>query len=172
MRRFIALLVSGLLLVVFVTPAAAGNSSSWHRLNPADPPEHERLSCVGSDVVQCRYNKIPAPHLALGWNQRRGLFIGSEVDADACPAELGDLCTHAIRVVSGSSTYSGAGDPTDTFTQDLIFTDGDGVAPLYQYFVGSFACPWYGSFKAALAANPFPLPYDGTNGPAFDCIPI
>ena len=55
---------------------------------------------------------------------------------------------------------------------DLIFIDifiDDEV--LYLSWVDSgFACPWFPSFEAALAANPFPLPFNGVDWPSQDCI--
>jgi hypothetical protein len=40
---------------------------------------------------------------------------------------------------------------------------------LYNYWVGQFVCPWFRSLDAAVAANPIPLPFDGTF-PQQDCI--
>ena len=51
---------------------------------------------------------------------------------------------------------------------DLIFIDDE---VLYLSWVDfGFACPWFPSFEAALAANPFPLPFNGVDWPAQDCI--
>lgn len=59
MRRVVALLFAGLLLAVLVTPASAGMSSQWHRVNPGNPPGHERLICVGEDAWRCLYDVLP-----------------------------------------------------------------------------------------------------------------
>ena len=52
---------------------------------------------------------------------------------------------------------------------DLIITKIGNHEQMYDYWVGQHVCPWYQTFDEALAANPFPLPFNGTNWPALDC---
>jgi len=54
--------------------------------------------------------------------------------------------------------------------QELILTENEGDQVLYVYWVDQFACPWYKSFSEALAANPFPTPFNGEDWPAMDCL--
>lgn len=161
------------------TGALAGN---WDRLNPqqsqANPvPEHERLTCVrradvGGGAWMCRYFKIPAPQLNFGWNNTTGRLIGSDVTATwACPAWFpATICDNVVQVVEGTFVFDLSSGGQFTSLQDLVVTQAAGTKKLYDYWVNQFACPWFGSFDEALAANPFPLPFNGVNGPSLDCI--
>jgi len=159
MRRVIPVLFTGLLLVALAAPAtSAGVNSTWHRFNPGTPGEHERLVCVGGDVWHCTYGKLPEVKLDLHWDTGRGVFVGTEADLGqvSCPvwAGNGDVCAHAQRIVVGATAYTGP--KTRTLWQELIFTDGDGVAPMYQYLAGpdigrGAVCPWYRTFEEAQA---------------------
>lgn len=64
---------------------------------------------------------------------------------------------------AGVANFSLAGGGAFRTFQVLVFTDGSrGIAPLYIWWVDSeFACPWYGTFEAAVAVNP--------DGSADDC---
>lgn len=45
--------------------------------------------------------------------------------------------------------------------QELIMTDLAGEKMLYVLWVDQqFACPWFKEFEDAIAANPFPLPFN------------
>ena len=170
MRRLITPFFAAILIAAFAAPAGAASGSQWHRINPSDPPAHERLTCAGTSVWQCRYDLVPEPARNFYWSRSTGRFTGSSA---ACPAELGDLCSHAVKTYVGATTYHWVDVPPFTLYEDLIVTDGQGgYAPLYMYFPGDLFCPWFRSFSDAYAANPFPLPYDGVNGPAPDCIHV
>jgi hypothetical protein len=55
--------------------------------------------------------------------------------------------------------------------QELIVTSGGGTQVLWVRWVRfGFACPWFPTFDQALAANPFPLPFNGVDWPEDDCI--
>ena len=149
--------------IVLSSPALAAppNLATWHRLNP-DPanvaPEHERLQCLPGVEWVCRYDKLREP--GYHWDRTIGMFHGTDVTADwSCPEWFdGAVCAGTEQVIGGVMAFNTrlrAG-------QELILTDGDGIAPLYVHWTDfGFACPWYGSFLDALAANP---------GQALDCM--
>lgn len=157
-------------------------AGSWDRLNPqqsqSNPvPEHERLTCARRADVDggawiCRYFKIPAPQLNFGWNTTTGRFVGSDVTATwSCPAWFpATICAGVVQVVEGTFVFDLASGGQLTSFQDLVITQAAGTQRLYDYWVNQFACPWFRSFDQALAANPFPLPFNGVNGPVLDCI--
>jgi hypothetical protein len=130
------------------------------RLNPGPSlatSEHERLRCVqaGAALV-CRYDKLP--DAGLSWNPTTGTFRGTDVTAGwDCPEFLGsDICDHVVRVFEGATTYvpkPNGGHP-QTFAQDQIIVQDGARQVMVQYFIDQFACPWYGTFDEALAANP------------------
>jgi hypothetical protein len=160
----------------------------WHRLNPqqsqSNPaPEHERLTCHRSDesvVAQslvgpawvCRYNKLPEPALNFAWNTTTGRFRGADVTTTwTCPAWFpANVCQNVTQVVEGDFDFSLAGGGGFSVLVDMVVTQTGADQVLYNYWVNLFVCPWFRSFEQALAANPFPLPFDGVNGPAGDCI--
>jgi hypothetical protein len=133
-----------------------GPTTTWHRVNGfgLDVGQHERLVCIGGDVWRCTYDKLPEEQLGLDWDDTTGVFLGSErvLEEAGCPQWAGRVCASAERIVVGSTTYSGAG--KGSWWQELIFTDADGVAPMYQYIAGpglgeGVVCPWYQSFEQA-----------------------
>lgn len=146
--------------------------SVWHRLNtnlPSNPPEHERLTCAhGSVVWLCRYDKVRQTALNFQWNSTTGYFAGRDITASwSCPDWFpSTICANATRVVEGTFLYLPAVAQPFTVLTDLVFTSGR----LHVYWVNQFVCPWFPTFAAALAANPFPLPFNGTDWPAQDCI--
>ena len=147
------LLVAGL-LVATVPAATAAGPTTWHRLNPGDPPEHERYICRAGDVWHCRYDKLPEPGLA--WNQTRGTFTGEETSF-TCPEWFSDApCDAADTVITGVGTFWTFDDalrPTGSFSIDqqlLISDDGS----LWIYWTDLFVCPWYPTFSEALANDP------------------
>jgi hypothetical protein len=168
-------------------PAPAGTSAplagQWNRLNPqqsqSNPaPEHEQLACnrradIDGGAWLCRYHKIPEPPLNFAWNNTTGRFVGSDVTATwTCPGWFpATICDNVVQVVEGTFVFDLSSGGQLTSFQDLVVTQAAGTQRLYDYWVANqFACPWFGSFGEALAANPFPLPFDGVNGPALDCI--
>jgi hypothetical protein len=54
--------------------------------------------------------------------------------------------------------------------EELIATDTGDQQVLYVYWVDQCVCPWFGSLDEALEANPFPLPFNGTDWPQRDCV--
>ena len=153
MRRAVAFAVAGLLLMLLVAPVSAGRGSTWHRLNP-DVAEHERLICAAGSPWLCTYNKLPEPD--LHWDTTTGKFMGND-QATWCPEDwASEICEHAVQTVVGATSYNTAENGSFTWWENLIFTDGDGVAPMYMYVVGpvwSGMCPWYTTWADALA-NP------------------
>jgi hypothetical protein len=174
MKRFLFALILSLLVGSAVPAAAAATPAStttWHRLNPdqSNPaPEHERLRCIEAAVWVCRYDKVPEPDLNFSWNRTTAQFIGRDITATwDCP-EWFTECAAVTRVVEGTAVYRGEVAHPFKVLVDLIFID-DQV--LYLSWVDfGFACPSYPSFEAALAANPFPLPFDGVTWPSPDCL--
>lgn len=71
--------------------------------------------------------------LDYSWSRTKGFFVGAVTDEWLCPGWVGDLCQHAVQVVAGSTTYFPEGGSPFVWPEDLILTDGDGVAPLYMY---------------------------------------
>jgi len=160
------------------TRALAG---MWHRLNPqqsqSNPaPEHETMTCHRRTDNQalpwdCRYSKIPEPDLNFAWNTTTGRFAGADVTSSwACPGWFPpSVCGNVVHVAEGNFVFYPAAGGSFTAFLDLVVAQIGGEQTLYAYWVDSFACPWFRSFDEALAANPFPLPFDGVNGPAGDC---
>ena len=163
---------------------------TWHRLSedrshPA--PEHERLACWrvsddnegggGGDWFdqlpwRCHYDKVKESGLNFYWNTNQGFFRGADVTAGwACPAWFPTgICQHVTRVVEGVIVFvdPGVHKPFPVLV-DLVVTQTQASQILQLYWVNQFVCPWYRTFAEALSANPFPLPFDGTNWPAQSC---
>jgi hypothetical protein len=183
-----SVLLLGVLLFAVGGPASASQAGAlageWSRLsvdqsNPG--PEHERLHCVqnngaqagnSSDTWFCRYSKAPEPGLNFYWNNRQGFFSGRDVTATwACPAWFpAGSCSSVVQVVEGTMDFT---QPSVGFSlsvlEDLVVTQSGGNQTLYIYWVDfGFACPWFRTFEEAVAANPLPLPFNGTWAPQ-DC---
>ncbi len=194
-----AVLLMGITAILQATPSAgafparsglvasaAGESPQleWQRLNPGSPPGHERMRChrvvdgdlgvnaaAAGSVWVCRYDQVPEPALNFVWSATFGTFGGVDVTPTwACPAWLSsETCPRVTRVIDGVFTYtpqpSGA-----RFTQreQLVLTNDGNMTLIWVDF--GFACPWFQTFATALAANPFPLPFDGVHAPTFDCV--
>ena len=146
----------------------------WHRLS-ADrtnsAPEHERLQCVESFTWTCLYSKVPEPALNFQWNGQQETFTGPLTPPGqwTCPSWFpSTICANVDRVAQGVGTWS----PPANFSirQDLIVTKTGSHEQLYNYWVGRFVSPWYATFDEALAANPFPRPFNGSDWPAQDSI--
>jgi hypothetical protein len=169
LSSLVVLLVAGL-----AVPAAAAASppprSTWHRVNPdqSNPaPEHERFRCIEAAVWVCRYDKVPEPALNFFWDRTTGQFVGRDITASwTCPDWFTE-CAAVTRVVAGVSTLRPEGEHPFRVPLELVFL-GDEV--LYILVPDALACPWYPSFDAALAANPFPLPFNGVDWPEQDCV--
>jgi hypothetical protein len=164
-RLVIPALVALILLPLMITPAGAAGSQTlvgrWHRLNPGTPSEHETLSCGGDQVLTCRYSIQPEP--LLNYVQPPysiyGIFTGQEHSSWAPPQWFTEEFPEVISVFGGEMEYYVNDTSPDLFVfADLIVTESDGQEVLYLYWIdspyGSFACPWYRSFEAALSANP------------------
>jgi hypothetical protein len=76
------------------------------------------------------------------------------------------ICANVDRVAQGIASFG----PASTFSirEELIVTKTGNHEQMWNYWVGQFVCPWYQTFDEALAANPFPRPFNGT-WPAQDC---
>ena len=150
----------------------------WDRLNPdqGNPtPEHEVLRCGGNAAWHCIYDKHPEPLLDFSQppDATFGHFRGEDVTSGwNCPSWFGDnRCDATAFVVGGVMSYQYPDGSSLDLNQDLVLLDQGGEQVLYVYWVDhSFACPWYRSFDQALSANPFPIPFNGTDWPAMDCI--
>ena len=155
------------------TGTITNDDHEWHRLS-ADrsqtAPEHERLECAEGSTWTCQYSKVPEPALNFQWNGQRGTFTGSPIPPAQWPCPTwfpSKICTNLNRVAQGIASFG----PTSTFSvrEELIVTKAGDQEQMWNYWVGQFVCPWYGTFEEALAANPFPLPFNGT-WPAQDCV--
>jgi WD40 repeat protein len=149
----------------------------WHRLNPNQSntsPEHEVLTCEWNEDVNCSYFKQAEP--ALGFEDppdaTTGSFSGQDVTADwVCPNWFPSfICENLKFVASGMMAVNPSDGNKLTARQDLIVTTQGGKQILYVYWTEQdFYCPWYEDFDMALAANPFPTPFNGSDGPLMDC---
>ena len=185
---FLAALAS-LLAVVVAYPAGAGVSAplagSWDRLSldmshPA--PEHEQLYCAqnngaragaGVETWFCRYSKLPEPTLNFYWNSNQGFLSGQDVTTTwSCPVWLpAGICPNVVQVVEGTMTFFQPSlHPPFSVLEDLVVTQTAAGQRLFVYWVNQFECPWFRTFDEAVAANPLPLPFDGTWAPQ-DCVP-
>jgi len=156
--RSIRTVIGGALVLLFAASsvATAAGPMTWHRLNPGDPPEHERYTCRAGEVWVCRYNKLPERDLGFAWNQTRGVFRGTET-AFECPEWFSDApCDAADTVIEGVGTfwtYDNDLRPTGSFSVDqqlLVSDDGS----LWIYWTDAFVCPWYPTFAEALTSDP------------------
>ncbi len=159
-------------------PGAVNLVGTWDRLNPNQggaSPEHEVLRCGGSAAVFCVYDK--QPERLLGFqnppDSTIGYFRGRDVTANwSCPAWFpANVCANTVFVASVVATYYQSGGTQLVANQDLAVSNVGGQSRLYVYWVDyGFACLWFRSFGEALAANPFPLPFNGQDWPAGDCL--
>ena len=159
----IILALFALLLTAAPAAAAPPHLETWHRLNPdidGPAPEHERLQCLPGVQWVCRYDKVPEAG-DFNWDRTIAMFQGRDItDIAECPTPEEpwfpqEICDGAIQVIAGTAHFSVADGGAFRTGQALIFTDGDGIAPLYVYWIDNgFVCPWYESFADALAANP------------------
>jgi hypothetical protein len=173
MKRFLLVLVLSILaaLAIPATSAAARPSTStWHRVNPdqTNPaPEHERIRCWEAAVWVCWYDKVPEPALNFSFDRTTVLFVGRDVTARwACPAWFTE-CADVTRVVGGVAKIRPEGEPSFKIPIDYVFV---GNKALWVLIPGAQACPWSSTFRRALAANPFPLPFNGVDWPSPDCV--
>ena len=155
------------------TGTITNDDHEWHRLNAdtAHPPEHERFQCVEGSTWTCQYSKVPEPALNFQWTGQLGRFIGSLTQQGqwVCPSWFpSNICANANRVAQGFRSFEPISNAT--IREDLIVIKTGSHEQMYDYWVGQHVCPWYQTFDEALAANPFPLPFNGTNWPAQDCV--
>jgi len=152
-----------------------GLSGRWDRLN-VDPErsyaEHEVLNCEYDGEWNCSYSKDPDE---LGFedpDSTSGIFTGKDASEGwVCPEWFEDsICETVTYVAAGVMDISPSDEDSFTIDQELIVTEQKGIQHLYVYWNGWFVCPWYRSFDQALEANPFPIPFNGVDGPVFDCI--
>jgi hypothetical protein len=184
-RRALTALVAILLLLICALAIAPGAAvanpavdfSLWHRLNPNAPgfapPAHERLACLnGSSFWVCRYDQPAEPSLNLYAEPVTGQFIGRDITSSwTCPAWFPSaICANVTQVAGGTVRYFPAHRPSVEVAEDLVFTGTGNNRRLHVYWVNQFVCPWFPTFEEALAANPIPLPFNGTDWPAQDCI--
>lgn len=188
-RTFLALGVAMLVIVgiavayimlfqsrVYAAPGPPALTGTWDRLNPYhDPsPEHEVLQCGGSARWHCVYGKHPEPRLAFEQppDATSGSFRGEDVTLGwTCPTWFpADVCDTVTFVAGGVMHYRQSDGSDLVVDEELIVASTDGQQVLYVYWADQFFCPWYRSFDEAVAANPFPLPFNGTDWPAPDCV--
>jgi hypothetical protein len=158
-------------------PGRPGLAGKWDRLNPDQgnlTPEHEVLRCGDNAQPMCVYDKQPEPKLGFQNppDSTNGHFRGQDVTATwECPPFLSEAFENVLFVVHGVMDFDRSDGSELIVDQELIVADVAGEARLYVYWVDQqFACPWYRSFDQALAANPFPTPFNGEEWPTVDCI--
>ncbi len=161
-RYFLSILVVMILITLISIPVGATSQTTlvgrWDRLNFG--PEHETFSCGQGETWHCRYDKQPEPTLGyITPDATYGLFTGQDVTSTwDCPEWTADICNNMTFVVEGWIDYY-------VWDGSIFSTDGafvlaeiNGDQVMYFYWLGlpgqTFACPWYRSFDAALAANP------------------
>ena len=154
----ILLALLGTLLLVAPSTAAPPHLQTWHRLNPAPAgadPEHERFQCLPGVTWVCRYDKVPGT--GLHWDRTIATFHGKDITAVwECPDYFDEaVCDGTEQVIGGVATYVQDEGGAFRTGHELILTDGDGIAPFWINWTDfGFACPWYGTFAEAQAANP------------------
>jgi hypothetical protein len=154
----IVLALFGLLGLAAPAIAAPPQVQTWHRLNPASgdvAPEHERFQCLPGVTWVCRYDKLPGT--GLHWDRTIAMFQGTDTtDGWECPGFFDEaVCDATVRVIGGVAHFRVAAGGAFRTGHELIFTDAAGIAPFWIHWTDSgFACPWYGSFADAQAANP------------------
>jgi len=179
-RLLIALVLVAMVALGTPTLAAAASpeTTTWHRLNPDKEnkaPEHEQWQCRTTAVWVCHYEIVPEPALGLHWDDAAATFIGREITGTwECPDFFGTRCAAVTRVVGGTSHLHASGQPAQRYLLEFVFL-GDSVLYVVVHFpidedIVTFACPWYPTFAEALAANPFPLPFNGVDWPTADCL--
>jgi hypothetical protein len=179
--------LASLLALVVALPAGADTSAplagQWDRLN-ADPtngaPEHLRLHCVpnnggpvgiSGETWFCRFDKLPEPTLNFHWNADQGVMRdGQDITATwSCPGWFpAGICSDVVQVVEGTMNFRNGSSVLGSTLLDLIVQQTSSGQRLYEYWVNQHVCPWFRTFDEALAANPLPLPFDGTFPPQ-DC---
>jgi hypothetical protein len=189
LKRSLLVVALACLLALAVTfpggaDVSAPLSGQWNRLSvdrshPA--PEHELLSCAQNSRAQagtssntwfCHYSKRPEPTLNFFWNNNQGFFSGQDVTATwSCPAWFPTgICPNVVQVVEGTMTFFQPSlHPPFPVLQDLVVTQNGTRQALHVYWVNLFVCPWFRTFDEAIAANPLPLPFNGTFPPQ-DCV--
>jgi hypothetical protein len=183
-RLFVTLMLlaaSALMAGAGATASASPLAGEWHRLNSANAartgPEHELLRCVQNagtaNPWRCRYSKAPEPTLNFAWNNNYGVLMGRDVTSTwSCPSWFpAGVCANVVSVIEGTMTFidPDTHNPPLNVAEDLVVAQSSGRQVLYNYWIGRFVCPWFRSFDEALAANPIPLPFDGTF-PQQDCV--
>ena len=162
--RSLFLALFALLVLAAPVSAAPPHLETWHRLNPAtddSAAEHERLQCLPGVQWVCRYDKLREPG-DFNWDRTIAMFHGRDITGDLDCPEWFEVCDEAEQVIAGWATFSLFDGGAFKTGQALVFTDGEGIAPLYVYWIDfEFACPWYESWDLALAAN--------MDGSADDC---
>jgi hypothetical protein len=131
-----------------VLPTASPIAEEWHRNNYN--AGHERLVCSEASASwTCRYRVSDG----TGW------FTGQNVtDTWTCPGWFpSGTCDDVIAVYHGRlvlvAPEGQTPGPGSVITQDYVITDVDGRAVLQLYWVDQFVCPWYRTYKEALAAE-------------------
>lgn len=157
--RFLFAAVAALLVLGLAGPASAAPvTDAWHRLNPftdAGAPEHERLTCAAAGAaLHCRYDKIPGSGLVF--DETTGHFTGHDITGRwTCPDWFEqDLCEGVTQVYVGQAVYFPEDGRPFPVRQEYVIAEIDGQEVLMQHWVGAFACPWFGTFAEAVAANP------------------
>jgi hypothetical protein len=148
---------------------AGGETTTWHRLDFGGV-QHERISCTGEEVVVCHYDKKREPRLNLAWDSTTARFVGQDITAGwECPEWFPEgVCSQVTRVLGGYGVVHLAdGETFNVLGNFVVLENGH----MWNYFVeGGFVCPYFTTFQQALEANPFPLPYNGVDKPAEDCL--
>jgi hypothetical protein len=142
----------------------------WHRLNTAgEPATSEHLIWhfrIEANIWDGRFDKHPEPRLGFPNppNGDFGIFTGVEKTTGfVCrPAFPFYPCQDVVAVVEGTTLYHPASGPLQVFEQQIVVRDASGHEVLWEYWIspGNFVCPWYRTFDAALASNPFPAHQD------------
>jgi len=89
-----------------------------------------------------------------------------------CPAWFpASICGKVTRVAAGTMTIVRADGISFSGPFELILTHaGADAQVLHVYWPDfGFTCPWFRTFSQALAANPLPLPFNGSDWPGQDC---
>ena len=133
MKRNLVAVVSAVLLSLTTAAAAiaAAPTGEWHRLNPGDLNEHERLTCVESPGAwHCTYDKVQEDLPGFSGTRRLACSAdGRSTSTWECPDWFPSaVCDNVVAVYTGPQTYNPFDDRPFQVRADYVVTEIDDQA--------------------------------------------
>ena len=160
MKRNLVAVVSAVLLSLTTAAAAiaAAPTGEWHRLNPGDLNEHERLTCVESPGAwHCSLREGPGgpAGVELGLDDLACSADGRSRPPGSAPSWFpAPSATTSSRSTRVHRAYNPFDDRPFQVRAGLCgHRDRCDQAVLYQSWVDVFACPWFRTWDEALAGQ-------------------